>query len=178
MQLDAIAGAPQRVSWGVFSLQRGDALYVRWNGAGGVGDPFRRRTEAVLADVQEGIVSVAAARSVYGVAIDGGGHIDVAATQALRGTRAAPQGNEAASARPLLIPGLCGRCGYREGGKDPSQLTFTVKERLMSELGSAYSTGVDTLLRELLCPSCGTQVDAYVALRGDTLLHDRLEEGA
>ncbi len=81
--LDAIAGEQEPISWGVFPLMGGDALYVRWNGGGGIGDPLERAPEKVLQDVVASIVSERAAREVYGVAI-AEGRIDVVGTEALR----------------------------------------------------------------------------------------------
>jgi N-methylhydantoinase B len=79
-----IAGTAEPVSWGVFPLMGEDALYVRWNGGGGFGDPLQREPERVAADVADGLVSVAAARSVYGVQIEADGAVDAGATNALR----------------------------------------------------------------------------------------------
>jgi N-methylhydantoinase B len=53
-------------------------------GGGGWGDPLDREPARVLRDVRDGVVSAAAAREVYGVALAGGG-VDEAATAALRG---------------------------------------------------------------------------------------------
>lgn len=50
-------------------LDAGDILSVRTPGGGGYGDPFAREPERVLADVRNGIVSVAAAARQYGVVI-------------------------------------------------------------------------------------------------------------
>lgn len=77
----------------VYPLNRGDRVTLRTSGAGGYGDPFTREPEAVLADVEAGLVSVAAAEALYGVAIvddavAGGGSqavIDVETTRRLRG---------------------------------------------------------------------------------------------
>ena len=44
-------------------------LEVRSPGGGGAGDPFERDVERVVRDVRDGLVSVAAARSQYGVVI-------------------------------------------------------------------------------------------------------------
>src|SRR5690606_10928097 len=44
-----LSGMQEAVSWGVFTLDEDDVLYVRWNGAGGIGDPLRRDPHAVLA---------------------------------------------------------------------------------------------------------------------------------
>ena len=82
--LDSIRGEHEAISWGVFPLMGDDALYVRWNGGGGVGDPLDRAPEKVQQDVAEGIVSERAARNVYGVVIHGG-RVDDGATKARRG---------------------------------------------------------------------------------------------
>ena len=56
---------------------------------GGWGDPRTREPERVLRDVRDGLVSAAAARSVYAVALSPDGRaVDTAATAALRGTGA------------------------------------------------------------------------------------------
>lgn len=59
---------------------------MRWNGAGGVGDPLHRDPEAVARDVAEGAVSPQAARELYGVALAGDGSVDRAATEQARQT--------------------------------------------------------------------------------------------
>ena len=81
--LDAIPGEDEPISWGVFPLMGDDALYVRWNGGGGIGDPLDRAPEKVLADVTTGHISNEAARDVYGV-IEAAGAVDVSATAARR----------------------------------------------------------------------------------------------
>lgn len=82
--LEAIAGEKQAVSWGVFPLRGHDALYVRWNGGGGWGDPITRDPEAVATDVAAGLVSPDAARLIYGVSLDVGGRPDMVATEQRR----------------------------------------------------------------------------------------------
>jgi len=72
------------VSWGVYPLHGRDALYVRWNGGGGYGDPVSRDPAAVAADVRSGVVSDIAGRDVYGVALDSAGGVDAPGTIALR----------------------------------------------------------------------------------------------
>ena len=80
-----MAGEPENVSWGVYPVMGEDVLYVRWNGAGGYGDPLARDPQAVLADWHEGVVSMETAQDVYGVVFDeGGSTVDVAATEARR----------------------------------------------------------------------------------------------
>ena len=80
-----MAGEPEDVSWGVYPVMGEDALYVRWNGAGGYGDPLEREPEAVRADCDEGVVSVETAHEVYGVVLnDDRTAVDRPATEARR----------------------------------------------------------------------------------------------
>jgi len=81
--LDTIPGTSEPISWGVFPLMGSDALYVRWNGGGGVGDPLERSPEKVTADVDAGLISERAAGEVYGV-IRKNGTVDRAATETKR----------------------------------------------------------------------------------------------
>jgi N-methylhydantoinase B len=81
--LPDMAGEKMPVSWGVFPLMGQDALYVRWNGGGGIGDPLERDPEAVAHDVLDRVVSPAAAAQVYGVVLSGDG-IDRDGTQQRR----------------------------------------------------------------------------------------------
>jgi len=68
------------------TLEAGDVLRVLTGGGGGYGDPYERPAGAVLADVLDGKVSVAAAQDSYGVAIDGHA-VDDASTSRLRAAR-------------------------------------------------------------------------------------------
>lgn len=68
--IDTMPGTQERVSWGVYPLMGEDALYVRWNGGGGYGDPLEREPEAVLEDCRQGVVTRQVAGDVYGVVID------------------------------------------------------------------------------------------------------------
>ena len=82
--LDSIPGEQERVSWGVYPLRGRDALYVRWNGGGGYGDPIARDPERVRRDVIAGLVSRDSAARIYGVDLDGEDAVDRAATEARR----------------------------------------------------------------------------------------------
>jgi len=81
--VDALGGEKQPISWGVYPLRGDDALYVRWNGGGGIGDPLSREPARVLQDVVDGVVSPRAAAELYGVVVREGA-IDTAATDARR----------------------------------------------------------------------------------------------
>ena len=69
-RLDDIPGNGRPISWGVHTIPRNGAFYIRWNGAGGYGDPLERRVELVREDVADGTVSITAAHEIYGVAFD------------------------------------------------------------------------------------------------------------
>jgi N-methylhydantoinase B len=77
--LDAIPGDDEPISWGVFPLMSDDALYVRWNGGGGIGDPLDRPPEKVAADLAAGLISREAASEIYGL-VEQAGSIDRGAT--------------------------------------------------------------------------------------------------
>ena len=73
-------------------LTHGDQVRIRTPGGGGFGRPWERDVELVRRDVEEQFVSIAAARTDYGVAISESGDdilIDEAATAALRSAMAA-----------------------------------------------------------------------------------------
>jgi N-methylhydantoinase B len=75
-----------------YPLKAGDMFRLDTPGGGGFGDPRERAPDAVLADVHEGYVSVAAAARDYGVVVietERGFEVDAAATaQQRRGNRA------------------------------------------------------------------------------------------
>jgi N-methylhydantoinase B len=62
----------------------GASVIIRSAGGGGYGDPLERDPELVRQDVEEGYVSSLAAHELYGVALDDGGRVDLAATDTLR----------------------------------------------------------------------------------------------
>lgn len=74
----------QRVGTYRMPVHIGDRAIARGAGGAGYGRPEERDPEAVLDDVLDGYVSVAAARAIYRVAIVDGA-VDAGATRALRG---------------------------------------------------------------------------------------------
>ncbi|MBM3482560.1 MAG: hydantoinase B/oxoprolinase family protein [Alphaproteobacteria bacterium] len=84
--LDELPGRKEPVTWGVFPLMGKDALYVRWNGGGGYGDPLEREPARVAADVHANLVSAEAAQAVYGVVLQADGRVDEGATAERRKT--------------------------------------------------------------------------------------------
>lgn len=72
-------------SKGLRSLKQGDVISIRTAGGGGYGPGRERDPEAVLADIRDGYVTVAAAREQYGVVVDSAtGALDAAATAQAR----------------------------------------------------------------------------------------------
>ncbi len=69
---------------GGYPMEAGAMVVVRSAGGGGYGDPLERDMDRVAHDVDEGYVSEAAARTLYGVVLTKTGTADVAGTTALR----------------------------------------------------------------------------------------------
>jgi N-methylhydantoinase B len=70
-----------------YPLKAGDVLTATGSGGGGVGNPLERDEALVLRDVQEGKVSIAAARERYGVAVVAEGGDAATAILDVEGTR-------------------------------------------------------------------------------------------
>ena len=68
------------------ALQKGDVFRHLMAGGGGFGDPLMREPQHVVDDVRAGRVSIAEARTAYGVVIDDHGALtfDAAATKTAR----------------------------------------------------------------------------------------------
>jgi N-methylhydantoinase B len=64
-------------------LTANDLVYFGVPGGGGYGDPIKRETDRVMADVEAGILSVDEAKKFYGVVVSGG-KVDEKATEAER----------------------------------------------------------------------------------------------
>ncbi|HWK97781.1 MAG TPA: hydantoinase B/oxoprolinase family protein [Pseudolabrys sp.] len=70
------------------TLQPGDRVLFKLSGGGGYGDPMAREPERVLTDVEEGYVTLDAAKNDYGVVIDPKTRaVDAKASEALRRQR-------------------------------------------------------------------------------------------
>ncbi len=68
-------------------LAKGDLLTIVTGGGGGFGNPLERDPERVLDDVIEGLVSIEAARELYGVVFDSESALAREETTALRSSR-------------------------------------------------------------------------------------------
>jgi N-methylhydantoinase B len=78
---DAKRAIPGKVT---MTMRRGELLTHHQAGGGGHGNPFTRAPEAVARDVRNGKVTVVAALTLYGVAVDASGTVDAAETAQLR----------------------------------------------------------------------------------------------
>ena len=177
-------GEPEDVSWGVHPVTGEDVLYLRWNGAGGYGDPLARDPQAVLSDCAEGVVSVAAARDIYGVVFEAGrSAVDIAATSAPApraegrahrpgGRRMSARVSEALERRGAMI--CCRGCGRELAPPGvPWKPAAALDEAPMRGAGGAvYSAAPEVLLRRFRCPGCGALLDCETALEGDPFLDD------
>ncbi|UIF84732.1 hydantoinase B/oxoprolinase family protein [Cupriavidus sp. UYPR2.512] len=77
---------------GLINVRDGETIVSYSCGGGGYGEPHTRDPELVRKDVEEGYITPARARNVFGVAFDALGHVDSDATSALRATAATVQG--------------------------------------------------------------------------------------
>jgi N-methylhydantoinase B len=84
-QLVDVGGSGRLLPYCEFDIGKNDVLYMRMSSGGGYGDPLEREPERVLNDVENGIVSRAEAREIYGVVLQGDDLVlDPAATDELR----------------------------------------------------------------------------------------------
>ena len=175
-QAQAGADGKQGVDWGVFPLMGEDALYVRWNGGGGYGDPLARPPEEVARDVRDGLTSREFAESVYGVVIDPGtGESDEALTQEKRTGLMSNRKNGTPPATATNPQAACKHCGGNLADGDGNwKETAVLQETPMRSLGGPYASGGEVLLRSFSCPACGTLLDTETAMRGDPYLHDQI----
>jgi N-methylhydantoinase B len=167
---------------GHFELGAGDVIAYAFQGGGGYGDPLERAPAAVARDVGDGFVSRAAAATVYGVVIDGGGAVDQPGTVARRAEvrrtrlddadppRPAPQGPADGAVGGILVPDAghwrC-RCGHDLGLQDAN-----FKDRAHTRVVEPHGHGPrirlheDLELREHCCPACATLLESELARRG------------
>lgn len=65
-------------------VREGETIVAISTGGGGYGDPRTREPSAVAADVREGYLTAARARTIYAVAVDAQGQVNAGETQRLR----------------------------------------------------------------------------------------------
>jgi N-methylhydantoinase B len=83
--LEELSGNRRLLPYCEFDLRATDVLYMRMSSGGGYGDPLERDPQAVLRDVENGIISTEEAASIYGVVVSEADYsVDVAATERSR----------------------------------------------------------------------------------------------
>lgn len=88
VELDQLGGTRTVLPYTDFEIKQNDVLYYTLGMGGGYGSPLDRDPEAVRRDVEDELVSIAAARDVYGVVVDPGTlQVDVAASERVRRLR-------------------------------------------------------------------------------------------
>jgi N-methylhydantoinase B len=86
--LEELRGTASVLPYTNFEINRNDVLYFTLGMGGGYGSPLDRDPEAVRDDVEDELVSVEVARSVYAVILEADTlTVDLAATEALRRKR-------------------------------------------------------------------------------------------
>ncbi|MBO9524158.1 MAG: hydantoinase B/oxoprolinase family protein [Nocardioidaceae bacterium] len=168
---------------GFFTLRRGDVVSYSFQGGGGYGDPIDRDPAAVAHDVATRQVSRASAAAIYGVVLDEGLGLDVAATEerraAIRSDRLG-QSPSAGSADAAPVEGRCltpdlsvgedghvrCSCGHDLGlGPDWKR---AARRRTVppAEHGPLLRLHPELELREYVCPSCARMLESNVCRTG------------
>lgn len=86
-------------------LSSDDVYFAVVMGGGGYGDPLEREPAHVVRDHRAGLISKWSAEGIYGVVLTSDGHVDDAATGAVRDEIRARRLAEASPAKPFLAPG-------------------------------------------------------------------------
>ncbi len=201
-RLEETTGNCEEVQWGEFVIGTGDALYMHYMGGGGYGDPLARPPEDIAADVSLGVVSRQAAVEIYGVCLSDAGEPDAAATERtrlhIRELRLGAPVDDRCSRR-REVPTTGRRINhYLQSCRDGVQCTWCGEivarsKAAAHELSEQWKTEVpcverepsvagvrrksldDLVLRLFLCPTCATVLDTEIALPGDQLVHDTIE---
>jgi N-methylhydantoinase B len=182
-----------------FEQTPNDVYAVAWSAAGGFGDPFDRDPELVFEDCRNGLVSVAAARSIYGVVIsEDDQRLDELATARIRqeirerrvSRRQSPpersEGEFLFDATATIIirrdssgaHHCCARCDAMLGGVDDNYKEHCVLEELpvahAVPLAGDPHRFIDKmpLFRQFSCPGCGPLIENEVAVDGAPILRD------
>ncbi len=180
-------------------LQRPDDVYsVIWTAAGGFGDPAERDAERVAKDVLEnGAVSVAAAREIYGVVISEDAGLDVKASEKLRAERRRARIRKNGRAKVLggkvraqitdnlavrrEADGLhvcCSKCATDLGPIGENYKDHAVRQdndiRHCNPNVGDYKRYIDErpVFRQFFCPGCGALLENEIAREGDPVLRD------
>jgi N-methylhydantoinase B len=189
----------ERIVLGVTDIHVDDVQYIRYDGAGGYGDPLDRDPELVLKDVTWGLVTEEPARDIYGVVLAADKkNVDYEATKrqrsALRAERLGGRTPKCDTDR-ASVPRTRHRineylqvCNHSNGGAVQCTWCGTdicssqsnwkehavVRKSPPSKAGPLRVESGKFFLLEFFCPGCGTVLDVDVAYRDDPPLIDHI----
>jgi N-methylhydantoinase B len=201
--IDELQGTPETLQLRQqdFVQHPADVYAVLWSAAGGFGDPLEREPARVAADVDNGDVSIAAAKDIYGVVLAADGSAALEATRRERDAQRRAR-LERAVKPPAVTRTLAGKLHFlatenlavRESGKalhwacagcaaDLGPLKDNYKARCARDDRPIEAANpivgdpkrfIDPLpaFRQFSCPSCGRLIENEVARAGDPLLAD------
>jgi N-methylhydantoinase B len=182
--------------WGSVELAEGDVQYIRFMGGGGYGDPIDRDPDAVGEDVRRGLVTRPAAEAIYGVVVDAGGAVDLAATAARRrGIREerlgrplpdVPSARRAVAATGMRLgeylqrtPDGATQCTWCGAIVAPAGRGWkgcaAGRRRPLAAAGPHRADTGEYLLVESCCPRCATLLDTDVVRGDDPPPQDQVE---
>jgi N-methylhydantoinase B len=192
--VDELSGEQRPVEAKVapFEVAEDDVWEFLFPTAGGFGDPLRREPEAVLADLEEGLLEAASAERVYGVVLADGA-VDARATERARlAARAERLGREPGAELPPpagaqlvgdLLYVVDGRWWCNGADLGPVGANYkdeaVVREVRAREIAPEYAVPeyawemADRMVfREFICPVTGYRIDTELARSDEPPLHD------
>lgn len=200
--VDEVEGRPRQIGLREHGFpQTPDDVYaVAWCGGGGFGDPLDREPERIQADLDGLFITPQAAERIYGAVVDAAtGQVDAAATAERRRRLKAErlqafpdrkpqrrQGEKLVEASPYIAvhrdaDGLfhaCNCCGTALGPLGENWKHHALNDEQPVQVANPLLGDPQRYIdapvhfRRYLCPGCGTQLDAEVAVGDDPPLHD------
>jgi len=164
-----------------------DVYAVLWSAAGGFGDPLERDPAKVLADVENGDVSAAAAREIYGVVLDDPGQTERLRREKRLARVREPMGRKLdakeslRATENLSIRGgrwCCAKCATDLGPASTNYKSGCVRNDLPITASNPIVGDprrfIDPLpqFRQFCCPGCGLAIENEIAVEGEPLLKD------
>ncbi len=172
-------GETTEVDWGVFPLMGEDRLEICWNGGGGIGDPLARPIEAVAEDVKNGIVSIAAAKNIYGVVINDN-EADPAASKQQRATiRKLAAARDTVMAQRILALNsgkiICAGCEavISDNASLHWKTSAAIRHVPLENVYPDYQRDA-VEIKEFSCPHCDLLLDSELTYQDDPPLLDFL----
>jgi N-methylhydantoinase B len=164
-----------------------DVYAVLWSAAGGFGDPLERDPAKVRADVENGDVSAAAAREIYGVVLDDPGETEKLRQEKRLARVREPMGRKLdaeeslRATENLSIRGgrwCCAKCATDLGPASTNYKSGCVRNDLpitaSNPIVGEPRRFIDPLpqFRQFCCPGCGLAIENEIAIAEDPPLRD------